>query len=253
MSHSPFIWYELVTTDPQAASRFYADVVGWTPKPFPGGQDYIVLHAGDTHGAGGIMAIPEGSEGMPPMWLGYIHAADVDAKVSELKAEGGAVLKEPTDIPGVGRFSVVADPQGAVFMLMAPQGEDMPPLPHATPGTFGWRDLEANDLESAFAFYAKLFGWTKGDAMPMGPLGDYQLFHAGGDYPVGGMMNKKEPGDRPMWHFYTYVDAIGAARERVIKAGGKVSMEPMEVPGGEWAMEAIDPQGARFGLVSPNR
>jgi predicted enzyme related to lactoylglutathione lyase len=251
---SRFFWYELVTTDTKSAADFYAEVVGWAPKPFPGGVDYTVLHIDDGRGAAGIMAVPEESRGMPPMWLGYLHAADVDATAAALKAAGGAVKKGPEDIPGVGRFAVATDPQGAPFMIMSPFGADQPAPAHGTPGTIGWRDLSTSDMQGAFDFYSGLFGWTKGDAIPMEGMDDYQLFHAGHpQMPEGGMMNNPMAGAPPAWHFYFYVPAIDAARERVVKAGGKINMEPMEVPGGEWALDAFDPQGARFGLVSPRR
>jgi uncharacterized protein len=250
---SSFFWYELMTTDPKAAARFYADVVGWTPTPFAGGPDYTVLNVGADHGAAGIMGIPPGAEGAPAQWMGYVHVRDVDATAHEIERAGGSIKKAPEDIPGVGRFAVAADPHGAPFMIMAPQGEDRPPLPMTTPGTIGWRELSAGDLDEAFAFYARLFGWTKGDAIPMGPMGDYQLVHAGGADAMGAMMKKPAERPYPQWLFYFVVPAIDAARDRIVKGGGKVTMEPMEVPGGAWAMEGLDPQGARFGLTAAMR
>ena len=120
-----------------------------------------------------------------------------------------------------------------------------------TPGTIGWRELFAHDWEKDFAFYAKLFGWTKTEAHPM-PHGTYQLF-AAGDAAVGGMMNKMPEMPRSWWNYYINVDAIDAARQRVEKAGGKVVMGPMEVPGGQWILQARDPQGGFFALVAMKR
>jgi len=257
MSGTPsrFFWYELITSDTKAASRFYSDVVGWTPEAFPGGSDYTVMNAGPGHGVAGVMGIPEEAraDGTPPMWLGYIHTTDVDATANGITAAGGRTHKPPQDIPGVGRFAVVADPQGATFMIMAPQGTDREPLPYGTPGTVAWRDIGTSNLDGCFAFYSKLFGWTKGEAIPMEGMGDYQLFHAGQEMPEGGMMKSPDPSQHPAWFFYFEVDGIDAARERVVAAGGSIVMEPMEVPGGEWALDARDPQGARFGLHSARR
>lgn len=250
-----FFWYELITTDPKSAAGFYADVVGWTPRAFPGGMDYTVLEAEPDYGTAGIMAVPPEakSDGTGPMWLGYLYAADTDQQAKAIEAAGGRILRQPADIPTIGRFAVVADPQGTPFMIMAPQGPDRAPLPHGTPGTIGWRDLSTPDPQAAWTFYSQLFGWTKGDAIPMGEMGDYQLFHAGEEAPEGGLMKSRDPAAHPAWHFYFYVPAIDAARDRVVKGGGTIIMEPMEVPGGQWALDARDPQGALFGLVAPKR
>ncbi|MCV0396252.1 MAG: VOC family protein [Rhizobiaceae bacterium] len=253
MKPANFFWYELVTTDPKAATGFYADVVGWTPVPYGPSHDYTVLNVGPDQGTAGIMATPPEAAGMPPQWMGYLYVDDVDAKAREVETAGGKVEKGPWDIPEIGRAAVCTDPHGAPFMIMKPNGEDRPPLPMTTPGTIGWRDLSAGDLDEAWSFYAGLFGWTKGDAIPMEGMGDYQLFHAGGDEPVGGMMTKTPDREHPFWLFYFVVPAIDAAREKIVKGGGTVVMEPMEVPGGAWAMEALDPQGARFGLTAASR
>src|SRR5205085_9119861 len=101
-----------------------------------------------------------------------------------------------------------------------------------------------------FAFYSKLFGWTKADAIDMGPMGTYQLFSTGNG-PVGGMMTKTPQTPAPFWLYYFNVSGIDAARERVKTAGGKVINGPMEVPGGSWILQGLDPQGAMFALVGP--
>ncbi len=256
MPASPFIWYELMTTDLDAAVDFYTKVVGWRPEEFPGSDmRYVVVNAGD-RGVAGLMAIPEEAAkmGARPAWMGYIHAADVDKATASIKKAGGAVHREPTDIPNVGRFSVVADPHGASFMLMKPQGPDQPAVPPNTPGHIGWHELFANDGTSAWDFYSGQFGWTKGDAMDMGKdMGLYQLFLAGGDAAIGGMMTKTPDMPMPMWVYYFNVPGIDDAARRVTDNKGKIIMGPMEVPGGSWVLQAIDPQGAVFALLAPKR
>jgi hypothetical protein len=112
--------------------------------------------------------------------------------------------------------------------------------------------LQAGDGAGAFAFYSGLFGWTKGEAMDMGPQGVYQLFCTGGD-PVGGMMTKMPEVPQPFWLYYINVAALDAAVAKVTEGGGKVIMGPMEVPGGSWIVNCTDPQGAYFALVAPTR
>jgi len=154
---------------------------------------------------------------------------------------------------GIIRFAVVSDPQGAAFYIARGLSDDAPPeLPMGTAGTIGWRELVAGEWKSAFAFYEKMFGWTKAESFDMGPMGSYQLF-ATGDEPVGGMMTKPDTIPRPVWGYYFNVPAIDAAAERVKAAGGAVMMGPTEVPGGQWIIQCTDPQGAHFALVSPSR
>ncbi len=245
-----FFWYELMTTDTAAAIDFYADVVGWRPQPYDDTGAYTVLHAGD-RGIGGIMACPDKS--MPPHWLGYIHSKSVDADTARVKAAGGTVHKEPADIDGVGRFSVVADPTGAVFLFLQPQGPDAPPVPMGTPGTVGWHELYAGDGEAAMAFYAGQFGWKQVDSMDMGPMGQYRLFAYDGVTANGATMNKPAEFPVPCWQFYFCVDAIDAAVERIGEGGGRVVMGPHQVPGDAWIVNAVDPQGGHFALLAPNR
>lgn len=255
---SPFVWYELMTTDPAAAQRFYTQVVGWTAADsgMPG-MDYTLLSAGP-HMVGGLMALPPdvAAAGAPPGWVGYVGVEDVDAKAAELQRAGGAVHHGPEDIPGVGRFAAVADPHGAGFCLFkgALQPGEAPPAapPEGTPGTMGWHELMAGGLAPAWDFYSGLFGWNKDEAIDMGPMGTYQLFGAGA-HPIGGMMTK--PAEMPVaaWLYYVNVDAIDAAVERVKAGGGQVCNGPMEVPGGSWVVQCTDPQGAMFAMVAPKR
>ncbi len=252
---SKFVWYELMTSDLAAAEAFYKSVVGWkledTAMP---GMKYTHVLAGSTS-VGGMMTLPDEAKkmGAPPAWMGYVGVPDVDAAAAKIKAAGGAVHKAPADIPGVGRFAVVADPQGASFMLFKGNMDEAPAAPPAaTPGTVGWHELHAVDGAKAFDFYASQFGWTKDTALDMGPMGVYQLFAAGAEA-VGGMMTKMPAQPVPAWLYYFNTDAIDAAAKRVTDGGGQVVNGPMEVPGGSWIINAIDPQGAMFAMVAPKR
>ena len=252
---SSFIWYELMTSDTEAAKAFYGRVVGWEARVFKeSGQDYSIFEA-NGRGIGGAMGIPAeaGEAGARPCWIGYIAVADVDAATARIVEAGGTLHKDIIEIPTVGRIAMVSDPQGAPFYLIAPQGEDQPPTAPMTPGHVGWHELHTSDWENAFDFYARQFGWAKAEAMDMGPMGTYQLFTAGGDPEAkenwtGGMMNANTFG-RPAWLFYFIVGDIDAAAERVNSAGGQVLNGPMEVPGVAWIIQCRDPQGAMFALV----
>jgi uncharacterized protein len=250
-SHGSFVWHELMTTDTQAARAFYGKVVGWGAQDasMPG-MHYTLFTVGETR-VGGLMDLPEQADqmGTPPNWMGYVGADDVDATVDRLKRLGGAVHVPPTNIPDVGRFAVVADPQAAVFGLFKwlTPGPDQSAAP-GTPGHVGWRELLAADWEKAFAFYAELFGWQKAEAVDMGAMGTYQLFSAGGQT-IGGMFTKPPMVPAPFWLYYFNIGDINAGAERVTAGGGRILNGPMEVPGGSWIVQCQDPQSAMFALV----
>ena len=247
-----FVWYEVMTNDVAAAKFFYQSVVGWEAKDSGmADRSYTLFSTGPVM-VGGLMPIPAEAKSMGarPCWTGYIAVDDADGMAARVKQTGGAVHRAPDDIPGIGRFAVVADPHGAVFILFKGQGEAPAAPAPGTPGHVGWHELHAGDGESDFAFYASLFGWTKLDAMDMGPMGKYQIFSTGNG-PAGGMMTKTKEMPVPFWLYYFNVGSIEAAAGRVQKGGGKVINGPMEVPGGSWIIHCLDPQGAMFALVGP--
>lgn len=248
-SAGSFVWYELATTDLDAAEAFYAAVVDWrmTDAGMPGFR-YSIAHAGSAP-VGGIMTLPAEAcaAGAKTGWVGYVGVPDVDAAAEALSRAGGQIHRAPDDIPGVGRFAVVADPQGAVFDLFTPGGEPMPRAAPGTPGAPGWHELHTSDWEAAFGFYAGLYGWEKSMTVDMGPMGIYQVF-AGNGADIGGMMTDAQAAS-PYWLYYFTVDDIDAAARHVSEAGGAVTNGPHVVPGGMWIVHATDPQGIQFALV----
>jgi predicted enzyme related to lactoylglutathione lyase len=254
--HGRFIWYELITPDMAGAKRFYGDVVGWTaqdlPMPDGGGEPYAILSSNGA-GVAGMMNRGEAMKDMPPNWTGYICVDDCDAAAAKVKGLGGSVMNPPMDIPGIGRFAVVADPAGAVFAIMKPippQGGEPPRRDMSAPGQCGWHELYGGDPDKGgFDFYAQMFGWTKSDAMPMGDMGTYQLFN-NQDGQVGGMMRKPENIPMPNWGYYFRVPDIEAAAATIKAGGGQVLNGPMDVPGDDRIINGLDPQGAQFSVVA---
>lgn len=250
MSQGRFVWYELMTTDTAAARSFYGDVVGWgTQDSSVPEMEYTLFTAGGAP-VGGLMAVPEEAKqmGVPPNWTGYISVEDVDAAAARVTELGGSVHVPPRDIPEVGRFAVVADPQAAAFVLFKSAMPDEEPADPRTQGHVGWHELYTTDWEKALAFYSELFGWQKDQAMDMGEMGIYQLFSHEGRQ-IGGMFNK--PADVPatFWLYYFNTGNIDEAGQKVTRGGGRVLLEPMEVPGGMFIIQCQDPQGAMFALV----
>ena len=254
MGHGRFAWYELVTSDVEAAKAFYAEVVGWdTADAGISGMAYTLFTAGKSS-VSGLLKLPEDAMklGVRPSWTGYVGVNDVDATVDSVKQLGGAVYVPPTDIPNVSRFSVIADPQRATLALLKWLRPDLSQsIELGAPGHVGWHELLATDWEKAWAFYGPLFGWRKALA-DTDVMGTYQLFSVEGQM-IGGMFTKPTTVPTPFWLYYFNIGDIDRAAERVNACSGQVINGPVEVPDGSWVVQCTDPQGAIFGLVGKRR
>jgi|GEM_PF-112070 len=255
-SQGDFIWYELLTTDADAAQAFYAKVLPWAfADSGQADMDYRIVRAPE-HDVAGLMAItPEMAEhGARPVWLSYLAVDDVDQSVAAIEQKGGALQMPAMDIPMVGRIAMVADPQGAPLYIMKPTGGgksmafayDRPRVGHAA-----WNELHTSDQLGAWAFYGDVFGWSHDGDMDMGPMGQYQFIRHGGM--IGAMMKADPTMGGAGWNTYFRVEDIDAAKTAVEAAGGQVVQGPDEIPGGDFSMNCIDPQGAAFGLVGGRR
>jgi predicted enzyme related to lactoylglutathione lyase len=122
-THGAFTWNELMTSDVAGAQKFYGKLLGWQFRDMDmGNMIYSVVNAGGQD-AGGIMAVPPDAKGMPPCWGTYVAVDNVDAVADRVKGLGGTVLMPPTDIPSVGRFALIQDPQGARISLITYAGK----------------------------------------------------------------------------------------------------------------------------------
>jgi len=249
-SHGRFVWYELMTTDLESAKAFYANIVGWRARDAATpGPAYILFAIGDSPVAG-VMNLPEEARriGVTPHWIGYVGVDDVDLAVDQTRRLGGAVRVPPANVPGVSRFSVVADPQMATLALVKGlKSGQAQSTELSAPGRVGWHELLAADWEKAFAFYGELFGWQKAESHT-GVMGAYQGFSARGEM-IGGMFTKPATLPLPFWLYYFNVDDILAAAKRVEAGGGQILYGPTTVPGGALIVHCTDPQGATFALL----
>ncbi len=243
------VWYELMTTDPSAAEKFYDNVVGWSSSPFPSSpQPYTVFkRSGDVQVAG-LMKTPDGMN-MPPFWSMYVAVPNLDEAVTHIKRLGGSELSGIIDVPTVGRMQMLKDPQGAAFYIIQPTPREERPETAPQVGEASWHELMTTDAEAAMKFYTEVFGWQPTEVMDMGPMGKYHMFNRPVGM-IGGMMNKppQMANVPPHWGIYFLVSDINAAVDRVKANGGQILNGPMEVPGGDWIVNAMDPQGAAFSL-----
>jgi len=246
--HGQFVWYELTTPDTDAARKFYPAITGWGTQPFD--NDYTMWTSGGVPFAGIFRLTSDmRQQGVPPNWMPYVESNNVDETTRLATSLGGKAVVPPSDIPNVGRFAVVQDPQGATFGVyksIRPSAawDGTPVL-----GRFSWHELMTTDYQKAFEFYKKLFGWEKTGEMDMGGGNMYSMYGKGGK-PYGGIFNRH--GDmmsmRPFWLVYIFVKDVKKAVDTAVKGGAMVQRPPMEIPGGGTIAILGDPQGAAFAL-----
>ena len=247
-----FVWYDLLTSDPKAAIEFYLKIMPWGTQVWSGDPTaaYNMWTAGSGP-IGGVMPLPPplAQSGVPPHWIGYVTVPNVDDAAVQVTRLGGRMLGEPLDIPGIGRVSAFADPQGAVLSLFSPTYEVADADQQAQPGQMSWHELMTSDHVAGLEFYRQIFGWEPMESMDMGPHGIYQMFGRNG-FPLGGMMNipHDKPSIPPHWSFFTTVGDTDAAAERIKQLGGTILNGPIDVPGGGRVAQCKDPQGAVFAV-----
>jgi predicted enzyme related to lactoylglutathione lyase len=267
--HGDFIWYELMTPDANGARAFYSNVVGWSIGASAGEPGYAMLE-GSEGTVGGMLTLSAQMQqhGGRPMWLGYVAVDDVDQALTSIKRAGGHELMPAKAIPQ-GRLAMVADPQGAAFYVMTPRPppgqKDKESLAFSYErkrlGHCAWNELMTPDPAAALRFYGQLFGWVKDGDMDMGPLGKYEfLSHPSrriaatmGSGMLGAVMPMMPGAPGPAWSHYFRVADIDAAKAAIEAQGGRVLIGPDEIPGGDFSLSGVDPQGAVFSLVGARK
>jgi uncharacterized protein len=250
-----WIWYEVMTPDPEGAKSFYEKVVGWTiTTDHEGDPDYGFITSPDGSMTGGVLRLTKEmvDHGALPCWLGYIGVDNVDSSLKAIEAAGGKTLMPARDIDMAGRVAMVADCCGVPFYIMTPTpppgGGESTAFSPTLQGRCGWNELMAGNAANAVQFYTSQFGWALPEPMDMGPMGKYQFVEHDG-VQIGAIMQKMPQMPTPVWSHYFRVQSIAVAKAAIEANGGQVINGPMQVPGDDWIVQGIDPQGAMFSLV----
>jgi predicted enzyme related to lactoylglutathione lyase len=246
-----FCWYELATPNAIAAKAFYSELFGYGlfDVPMPEGSYTLLQLQGQDVGGMYEMIGPQ-FEGVPPHWLAYVWVDDVAAAAAKVRALGGVVHMDTTEVPNVGQTAVLADPSGATFAVFHGSRHPGSARLGFTPGTVGWNELMTPDTEKAKAFYGSLFGWTP-EAQPAADF-VYTTFRVGTDG-VGGMMPMEGPqweGVPPHWMQYFTVADCDATVASARSLGAEVIVGPMDVPNIGRFAGLKDPTGAHFSVMA---
>jgi predicted enzyme related to lactoylglutathione lyase len=243
------IFAELVTPDLAAARQFYGGLFGWTFRDIQSGNTEYAVASLDDHPVAGLIhkEFSSGKRGQPA-WLSFIAVRDVDAAKNIAVQHGARVLFAPRSIPDRGRQAVLADPQGAVFAVLASSSGD-PPDVLAEPGEWIWSSLITRDPDAGAAFYQTLFDYEV-FALPADE-GAQHLLLATDNYARASANSwpANKPNVHPHWLNYLRVEDADKTAAKAVALGGRILVEPrLDRHGGRVAVVA-DPAGAAFGLL----
>ena len=246
-----FCWFELATTDQEAAKKFYMSLFGWTVMDSPmGPTDYYSMFQieGRAVAAGYTMRQEERAQGVPPHWMLYVCVASADEIARRAPELGGKVFAPAFDVAEFGRMTVVADPTHAIFSVWQPKTHRGTQIAGVN-GTVCWADLNTPDPDRAIPFYSALFGWkmAAGEQDPSG-----YLHIKSGETFIGGIPPAKNlnPQAPPHWMIYFLVSDCDAAAERVKELGGTPLMGPLDIPNTGRMAIFKEPQGAVFAVFA---
>lgn len=241
-------WIDLQTSDVARGAEFYRSLFGWDRQdlgPEAGGYGFFLKNGKMVAGVGPLM-----SEGAPIAWSTHVCVSSADESAAKARAAGGTVVAEPMDVMAAGRMAFVIDPTGAAVGLWQPREHKGAQLANES-GTFSWSECQTRDVERANAFYAALFGWKPT------PFGDtYTVFENTDGRTVAGCMQMPDqvPAQVPAyWLTYFTVDDTDATVAAATKGGGSVILPPMDVPTVGRMSIIADPQGATFGIITPQQ
>lgn len=244
------VWHELMSDDVPGSIAFYSALFGWQTNAVDmgGPAPYQMIQNGEAT-IGGFMA-KHAEDPSPCHWVAYTNVPDVDAAVATALANGGSAPVPAMEVPDVGRFAIIRDPQGGLISAWRGSGEEAPELTGPAPaGAFCWDELVTTDAEAAKAFYSALFGWSPAPMDPENP-DRYTFFMRGGDKCEAAMMPIPAEVENPQtaWIAYVAVTDLDASAARAEELGAITFVPPSEIPGYGHFSVLRDPQGANFAM-----
>jgi len=243
------VWAELVTPDLAAAERFYGGLFGWTFQTIHSGESDYALASADGRAVGGLFqkSIATG-EHRQSAWLTFIAVRDADAAKRVALTHGAKVVADSRTYPARGRQTVLTDPEGAVFAILASSSGDAPDF-LATPGEWIWSSLLAKDPAAEAGFYQEVFGYevfdlASEDGLEHVILSSDDYARASANAFPGGSARR-----HAHWLNFVRVDDTANSTAKAVALGGRVLVEPHADRHGGMVAVVADPAGAPVGLM----
>ncbi|MGI9537089.1 MAG: VOC family protein [Desulfocapsaceae bacterium] len=234
--HKPgkFVWFELITHDPDKVGAFYSDLFGWTFSPYAGNTQYLTIKSAENE-IGGMVEVSDRSLGS--RWISSLSVDDVDETALKVRKLGGRVLYGPADFDDRGKFAQVGDSQGADFIILKTRQGD-PSRPEPAPGAIVWVELFTRSVEEAAQFYKGLIAY---EVLPFKESDEHHYF-AAGDKIRGGLTELEWDDVKPTWLPFVGVNNLREVVLKAIDSGGTLLAHT------ETAAVILDPGGAAVGL-----
>ena len=238
-----FVWREVTCRDGEAAREFYGALFGWSFQKgvFPDMPYSLII--GPSGPMGGMMEVGADAP-MPPSWTAYLSVDSVDETAAGATAAGGQVMHPPTDIPGVGRFAIAADPTGAVLGVLTQANGDGPRGEQPPVGAFCWETISSTDVEKERAFYKSVIGWRE-----VGGSAGMVVF-ASGEVQVCDL-EPTEPGMPSFWMSHVVIEDLDASRAKMESLGGRVLAPRVDIPNVGAICIFADREGAVISMFQP--
>jgi predicted enzyme related to lactoylglutathione lyase len=247
--HRPgkLVWADLFTSNPEAATKFYCGLLGWTSSAIDQkGRSYVVF-SNDGELVAGLVARKSAKGDQPSRWIGYVSVADMTAALAAAKNNGGSVRAPAKDFPDRGRQAIVWDDEKNPIGLLESSSGD-PVDDTIVPGEWNWFELYSRNPDATSAFYHKALGYDVAPETNSGRKSEFVLSSGGNKR--GGIASIPEEGDyRPSWLGVILVADMDKTLEKASALGGKVLVEPRGAEFGSRFAILLDPTGGTFGLV----
>ncbi len=249
-THRPghFVWFELFTDDAGASESFYEGLFGWRAVTSCNGHHHYRMMTSAGEPVGGVITLTtRATQSVDPQWLPYVSVPDVDEAVVSATHNRGVLLAQARNVGGLGRFAVVADPNGAELAVWRSSRGDPPAPAQPKNSTFCWTEVHAPDPDGAAHFYRKLLTWNRQNP---GDSEENWVFARGATQAAS--LVRQARASTSSWLCHLLVPDLDRARERAIELGGELEIEEIPAPGfGRYAI-IRDNVGAKLSLFTPN-
>lgn len=244
-----FVWHDLMTTNVEQSLRFYGDLFPeWNIETIPMGEHtYYKIFVGDLS-FGGFVGMEATARGPRTHWIGYVGVSDCDETMMRCQQHGGRVAVPAFNVPGIGKFAVIQDPQGAIvkpFQMQTPIELSKSP----SVGHLCWNELHTNDEDGSRRFYQSVFGWSAVENRIPGS-GSHTIFRAG-ERKVAGCVPLPDGFDAsPAWLTYIYADDVECRVDKAESLGAQTYVPPRPFYGSGRFSVLADSNGAAFAIYS---
>lgn len=242
-----FVWADLFTTDPVAATKFYSGLFGWTANLITqDGKTYTVFSNGSRPVAG-LAPRPSSNSQRPSRWIAYIAVKDMASTIKLVAKAGGQVRAEARDFPDRGMQAIIADNEGSTIgLLQSSSGESADDEPK--PGDWNWFELYVKEPKTVSGFYRKVIDYDMAPDTRTERKNDF-LLSSGGLARAGVAPLPEWEDAKAGWLGVVRVASIDEALARVAKLGGEVLVSPRPVAYGSRFAIIADSTGGTLGLV----